>query len=245
MIHSVRRRSGLTQRQVVFALALAGSALVLTSSYASRLFRSRQVAPDIAAEAQDYLRQRNVKPLDVDLDKLLVEAQRTSIPTLPHPLLNQAAPDFQLSDNTGRLRTLSEHLEHGPVVVVFYYGYYCNHCVSQLFALNDDLAKFHELGAEVLAISADTPAETSEKFAKYGMFAFPVLSDPENKVATAYSVFVPPTLTKPESLLHGTFVIDRGGVVRWCHYDRAPFTANATLLVELAKTQGRLTEKSP
>ena len=48
--------------------------------------------------------------------------------------------------------------------------------MSQLFALQDDLSKFHELGAEVIAISADTPQETTVKFAKFGGFTFPVLS---------------------------------------------------------------------
>ena len=126
------------------------------------------------------------------------------------------------------------------MVLVFYYGYYCNHCVSQLFALQDDLSKFHELGAEVVAISADTPQETTVKFAKFGGFTFPVLSDPQNKIAANYSIFTPRTEKTPQTLLHGTFVIDQSGIVRWCHYDRTPFTANPTLLVELAKLRGRL-----
>ena len=121
---------------------------------------------------------------------------------------------------------------------MFYYGYYCNHCVSQLFALSDDISMFRELGAEVLAISPDTSAETSQKFARYGHFTFPVLSDSDNRVAATYSVFAPRTPTTPQTLLHGTFVIDQGGIVRWCHYSREPFTNNAALLSELAKAQG-------
>ena len=55
---------------------------------------------------------------------------------------------------------LAKELKKGPVVVVFYLGYYCNHCVSQLFDLNEDVRYFHELGAEVIAISADPPELT-------------------------------------------------------------------------------------
>ena len=66
---------------------------------------------NVAAEAKEYLlRERNVKPLDVDLDKLLAESQAASIPTLRHPLLDSIAPDFQLSDHAGRRHSLAEHL---------------------------------------------------------------------------------------------------------------------------------------
>jgi peroxiredoxin Q/BCP len=230
----------MTQQQVILGLAFIGGALVLVSAAAPRMRQYWRDSQNVAAEAKEYLRERNVKPLEVDLDTLLAESRDKSLPTLPHPLLNQLAPGFELSSHNGQKQSLAEQLSRGPVVVVFYYGYYCNHCVSQLFALQDDLAKFRELGAEVIAISADTPEQTTEKFAKYGQFTFPVLADPDNKTAEAFSIFAPASEGKKERLLHGTFVIDKEGVVRWCHYGDAPFTANATLLVELAKLQGRL-----
>ncbi len=234
------RRLGMTQRQVIFGLAFVGGALVLASAAAPRLRHYWRESRNVAAEAKEYLRERNVKPLEVDLDTLLAESHDKSLPTLPHPLLNQPAPGFELSNHNGQKQSLAEQLSRGPVVVVFYYGYYCNHCVSQLFALQDDIAKFRELGAEVVAISADTPQQTTEKFAKYGQFTFPVLADPDNKTAEAFSIYAPANEGKKERLLHGTFVLDKEGVVRWCHYGDAPFTANATLLVELAKLQGSL-----
>src|SRR5258706_4908681 len=39
---------------------------------------------------------------------------------------------------------LAERTGHGPIVLVFYYGYHCNHCVGQLFALHDDMQKRSE-----------------------------------------------------------------------------------------------------
>lgn len=234
----------MSQRQVIIFLAIAGGLLVLASAVAPRMRKYWSESRNVAAEAKEYLRERNVKALDVDLDTLLADSQEQSLPTLAHPLLNQPAPAFELSDHNRQQRSLAEQLSRGPVVVVFYYGYYCNHCVSQLFALQDDIAKFRELGAEVMAISADTPDQTTEKFAKYGQFTFPVLSDPDNKTAETFSIFAPASGGKKERLLHGTFVIDRDGVVRWCHYGDAPFTANATLLVELAKLQGRLPDET-
>lgn len=205
-----------------------------------RFLSRRGASADLAKDARDYLLERNVQPLKAEVDQLIANARESAKPSLPHPLLSKAAHDFRLSDWQGQQHTLAEHLEKGTVVLVFYYGYYCNHCVSQLFALQDDLTKFHELGAEVIAVSPDTPQETAAKFGKYGKFTFPVLSDSGNQTATAYSVFIPAQPNKPERLLHGTFVIDKRGIVRWCHYADAPFTDNATLLVEVAKAQGRM-----
>jgi thioredoxin-dependent peroxiredoxin len=237
----MRRRHGLTQAQVIFiVLALAGTTLVLAPTIASWIARRGRKSHDIAAEAKDYLIQRQVKPLKADLDALLAKGTTESVPALPHPLLDEQAPDFQLADHNGRIHRLPDHLANGPVVLVFYYGYYCNHCVAQLFALQDDLAKFRELGAEILAVSPDLPEETAEKFGKYGKFTFPVLSDAGNKTAAAYSVFQEKSAAKPQMQLHGTFVIDKEGIVRWCHYDSAPFTNNEALLVEVARVVGRL-----
>lgn len=95
-----------------------------------------------------------------------------------------------------------------------------------------------------LAVSADASEDTAAKFVKYGMFNFPVLSDPQNEVAAVYSVFAPASERSSQILLHGTFVITSDGIVRWWQYAHEPFTDNATLLVEIAKAQGRLPHKT-
>jgi len=116
-------------------------------------------------------------------------------------------------------------VQKGPVVLVFYYGYLCDHCVSQLFAIDKDLARFRELGATVLAISPDTAELTRSRFKQYGAFAFPVLSDPGNKVATKYETYVPSATAGQEGdLLHGTFIISRQGKIVWTNRGEAPFT---------------------
>lgn len=198
----------------------------------------KQQQRDLAQEAQADLDRRNYKPLSEPLAALLVDASYKPIPTQTHPLLGQPAPDFTLSDTDDKPVTLSEKLKSGPVVLVFYYGYHCNHCVSQLFALNKDIEKFRELGATVLAVSADPSDQTRERFKQYGAFGFPVLSDPSNAVATKYGTYTPSM--KPDEdgdLLHGTFIIDRQGRVVWANRGDGPFIENRTLLVELNKSQ--------
>jgi peroxiredoxin len=190
--------------------------------------------PNVAREALDDLERRNYRPLSGDLDSLLRDPGYISIPTQADPLLNRQAPDFSLSDVAGNTWKLSEEIKHGPVVLVFYYGYHCNHCVSQLFALDRDRARFEELGAQIVAISADPVEVTRERYQKYGAFGFPVLTDPGYKVAERYGSFAPSTVPGEDgNQLHGTFIIDRHGKVTWANRGDQPFTENRTLLREI------------
>ncbi len=223
----------------VIGVALVGS--LLTALY----LRDQPTGPraddrDLAREAKQDLERRNFRPLSGPLEALLSDLQYKPIPTQAHPLLGQPAPDFNLPDTDGRAWALSEKVKEGPVVLVFYYGYHCNHCVSQLFGLHKDIAHFRELGAAVVAVSADPPELTRERYKKYGAFAFPVLSDAGNKVAQTYGTFAPSKKQGEDGdLLHGTFVIDRRGRIVWTNRGDEPFTENRTLLVELARCEDR------
>lgn len=199
--------------------------------------------PDLAKDAREFLRKQDVKPLSGPLEQLLVIAAKEHVQTGKHPLLGKTAPDFELLDHRKQAWRLSKLLDDGPVVLVFYYGYHCNHCVGQLFALHDDVKKLRELGAQVITVSADPPELTQDRFKQYGEFAFPVLSDPGYKIAQLYGVYQPAQGKEPEDLKHGTFVIGRDGKIHWTHHGGTPFTDNKTLLYELARLEGRLTSR--
>lgn len=196
------------------------------------------VEPDIAAEAEADLASRNFRPLSAPLEALVNDPTAKTIPTQAHPLLGHSAPDFTLQDTAGQATTLSALCQAGPVVVVFYYGYHCNHCVSQLFALDKDYDQFRELGATIVAISADPSADTLARFKKYGAFRFPVLTDPGNVVAKEYGTYTPSKKPNEEGeLMHGTFVITPAGKIVWSNRGDSPFTDNRTLLIELHRTR--------
>src|SRR5207249_2560128 len=108
---------------------------------------------DIASEARALLRQQNQEPLSDSLAQVLADAEKTHFPSYDHPLVGKPAPDFTRPDVDGRPWSLKQALAKGPVVIVFYYGYYCDHCVSQLFGVQEDYHYFRELGAEVVALS--------------------------------------------------------------------------------------------
>jgi peroxiredoxin len=205
-----------------------------------------QILPeDLAAGAIAVVRKEKEQPLSEPLTHILADSSFAPRPSQSHPLLGQAAPEFALQDCDGRTVRLAELRDRGPVVVIFYYGYYCPHCVSQLFGVNEDVSLFNELGVHIVALSCDPPEATAKQFKKYGRFHFDVLSDPGYKVAGAYGVYHSETPDKPESLVHGTFLVGRDGRIFWVNTGDEPFLDNKTLLRQLAEAGGLRQEQQP
>ncbi len=234
---SVSEKMAILAPLIVIGLIVIGVAVVLG-------YRAlRTTAPsqrDLAKEAEAALARQNFRPLSEPLQTLLADAKYEPIPTQAHSLLLQSAPDFTLKDVEGKDRSLADYLKTGPVVLVFYYGYHCDHCVSQLFAINKDMEKFHELGVHVVAVSADSIELTRERYKQYGAFKFPVLSDAGNKIAEKYETYTPAT----EALMHGTYVISRQGKIVWTNRGETPFTENRTLIHKVAEIEERLAKKA-
>jgi peroxiredoxin Q/BCP len=185
---------------------------------------------DVAADAKAFLAAAQAESLPPQ--KL---AENRAAVGRASPLVGTMASDFELSDTEGHRVALRDLRRSGPVIVVFYYGYYCSHCVAQLFGLEDDLPKFAKLGVHIVALSADPPETTADRFRQYGRFHYPVLSDRGNKVAEQYDVYTPAVGDRDEDLKHGTFVIDKTGRILWGYAGSRPFVDNGLLLKLIAK----------
>ncbi|QEE48482.1 AhpC/TSA family protein [Flavobacterium alkalisoli] len=96
------------------------------------------------------------------------------------------APDFSLVNATGNMITLSELLEKGKVVLTFYRGSWCPYCNLQLAYYQKYLDQIHDLGAELVAISPQTPDE-SLNIKEKNELNFEVLSDNGNIVARKFT----------------------------------------------------------
>ena len=195
---------------------------------------------NVRKDAEAYLEVVQSKKLTNGLAVVLAESGFTPVESQPLSLLNQAAPEFALPDVNGLEQKLSELGTGRPVVVVFYLGYGCSHCVAQLLALDKDLHYFSELDADIVAISSDSSEHTAEKYKEYGEFHFPVLADVDYAIAQKWGVYQPETDEKPEFMNHGTFIVDSHGKVIWGAQGKEPFLDNKTLLHVLAKSQGLL-----
>src|SRR5919106_1369303 len=124
-----------------------------------------------------------------------------------------AAPDFTLSDDRGGKLTLSE-LRGNKVIVYFYPAAMTPGCTKQACDFRDSLDSLQAAGYAVLGISPDKPAKLA-KFRERDGVTFPLLSDPDKEVLTAYGAFGEKTMygKKVTGVIRSTFVVDPEGKI--------------------------------
>ena len=96
------------------------------------------------------------------------------------------APTFTLSDATGEPVRLADVLAEGPVVLTFYRGTWCPYCNLYLSQLQATIAESKAAGAQLIAISPQTPDESLTLRDKLSL-EYHVLSDIGNQVARQYT----------------------------------------------------------
>jgi peroxiredoxin Q/BCP len=100
------------------------------------------------------------------------------------PKIGDTAPDFNLSDQNGKMRKLSDY--SGQWVVLYFYpkddtpG-----CTKEACSFRDDLTSLEKLGAKVIGVSIDDNDSHAKFAAKYHL-PFPLLADKDGSVAEAY-----------------------------------------------------------
>lgn len=168
-------------------------------------------------------------PFTIDFDAATY-GQRPELATLGQPLWQPwLAADFDLPATDGARRSL--HGQRGkPTLVVFYLGFGCLHCVQQLEALAPRAAAFAAAGIDLLAVGNQSLAAAQEGVAALGAERppFALLADPELTAFRAFRCY-----DDFEQLpLHGTFLIDGDGRVRWQDVGAEPFLQLDWLLAE-------------
>jgi peroxiredoxin len=145
---------------------------------------------------------------------------------------SSAAPSWTLPDASGH-EVSSEQYAGKPVVLIFYLGAGCLHCVEQLQSFAPLAKDFRAAGIELVGISTDSRevlANSLETFRQGdgSPFPFPLLSNPLLDVFKNFRAH-----DDFENLpLHGTFLIDGQGIVRWHEISFQPFKQPKYLLDE-------------
>jgi len=94
------------------------------------------------------------------------------------------------------------------VVLYFYPKDDTPGCTKEACSFRDNLKAIREMGSEVVGISVDD-VDSHKKFTEKYHLPFPLVSDPDKKIATAYGVLRdPPTMTN-----RVTFIIDKNGKI--------------------------------
>jgi peroxiredoxin len=140
-----------------------------------------------------------------------------------------AAPDWTLADAGGQMHELKSYRGR-PVVLIFYLGYSCLHCAEQLQKFAPLKDQFAQAGIDLLAISSDDRAGLNIAIGNYagGKFPITLLSDSKLDVFRAYRCYD----DFEHQPLHGTFLLDGAGRVRWQDISYEPFMDAEFLLGE-------------
>ena len=123
----------------------------------------------------------------------------------------EAAPDFTLSDDNGTKVKLSA-CRGTPVVLYFYPKDDTPGCTREACAFRDRKAEIAKLGVKIFGISPDS-VESHGKFRDKFKLNFPLLADPDHKVAERYGAWREKNMygKKSMGIQRSTFLIDREG----------------------------------
>jgi peroxiredoxin Q/BCP len=141
------------------------------------------------------------------------------------PDAGDRAPDFVLPSTDGDVR-LSERLRQGRVLLAFYFEDGTPTCSTEIAALKDAYETLRELGADVIAVSADS-VESHRAFSeRLGGVPFPLASDAELSAARAYDAVAE---DDPRRSRRALFVIEQDGTIA---YAANPFNPNSLSQLE-------------
>jgi peroxiredoxin Q/BCP len=133
-----------------------------------------------------------------------------------------AAPEFQLLDQHGKRVSLAD-FGGGQLLVYFYPRADTPGCTRQACSIRDAREELRDLGLAVVGISPDQPAKQQKFDDKYKL-AFPLLADPDHRVAEAYGAWGEKTSYGKKSLgiIRSAFLIDAAGKIVAAWYGVKP-----------------------
>lgn len=139
------------------------------------------------------------------------------------------APPLDARDSSGARVTLDQFAGHN-VLLVFYLGEECPHCMEQLQAIQKRSGDFDGADIQILAMSSAAPEKNAASDA-LKQLKFTMLSDDADHAnARRFHAF-----DDFEDLeLHATILIDKQGRVRWARFGGDPYT-NFDLLLDMAR----------
>ena len=124
------------------------------------------------------------------------------------------APDFTLKSHELKDVTLSTALQGRPTVLAFFPAAFTSVCTKELCTFRDQMARLNELNVQVFGVSVDTPF-TLKVFAERNALNFPLLSDFNKDVITAYDVYLDELLGLKGLSKRAVFLIDEDGIIRY------------------------------
>ncbi len=129
------------------------------------------------------------------------------------PKPGDRAPEFELKDQDGRTRRLSEFIGR-KLLLYFYPRASTPGCTIQACSVRDSLSALDESGMAVVGISPDPPSR-QKRFDEKHSLGFPLLCDEDHAVADAYGVWGEKSKLgkKFMGITRSSFLIDEQGII--------------------------------
>lgn len=122
-----------------------------------------------------------------------------------------------------------EEFDGKPRIIIFYLGFGCLHCIEQIHQFSPLYDEYQKAGIDVVAISTETVQELKEGLENYGEeIKIPLFSDGDKQIFKQFRCWD----DFEDQPLHGTFLIDHRGKVRWQDISYEPFKDAGFLLKE-------------
>jgi len=122
--------------------------------------------------------------------------------------LGETAPTFEALTSNGSKLSLSDFRGKKSVVLYFYPKDDTPGCTKEACSFRDNIKSLRNLDAEIVGVSLDD-VESHNKFTKKYGLPFPLVSDKDKRIATAYGV-LKETGTSTSRV---TFIIDKHGKI--------------------------------
>lgn len=161
----------------------------------------------------------------------------------PKLTAGSAAPDFVFDTPWAKGLKLSAFSKKGTTVLMFLRYMGCPICQMKIAELKKEFAQFEKRSAQLLVVLQSTPANITPLCAE-SEIPFTIVCDPKERIFTLYGVapgsifgyITPTTITRAiqatrkgfkhgksegnEKQLPATFIIDKGGNIRYAYYGK-------------------------
>jgi thioredoxin-dependent peroxiredoxin len=128
--------------------------------------------------------------------------------------VNDKSPDFSTTDENGKEVALKDF--RGKTVVLYFYPKADTPgCTKEACGFRDSYAAIKKTGVVLLGISVDT-SSAQKKFQNKFSLPFPLLADPEKKIANLFGVIKEKNMygKKVKGIARTTFVIGPDGKIK-------------------------------
>ena len=134
------------------------------------------------------------------------------------------APDFSLKSRKGGALVdvkLADNLGKKNTVVLFFPLAFTGVCTTEMCDVTAGLNAYQQLGADVIAISVDSPF-AQEAWAAKEKIGITIASDLNKEVIKKYDVVFPMLAGVGDTAARAAFVIDKHGVVQYSEQTATP-----------------------